>query len=564
MSSPILTVDNLTIGFGRSAEQAPAVRNLSYYLNANETLAIVGESGSGKSVSSMALLGLLPQGTSRILNGTAMFDGRDLLHLGEEDQRTIRGKRISMIFQEPMTSLNPVLTIGRQMTEVVQAHDPGAANVEKLAVTMLDRVRLPDPSGMMKRYPHQLSGGQRQRVMIAMALINRPEILIADEPTTALDVTVQAQILELMRELKDQFGTSMLLITHDMGVVAETADRVIVMKQGERVEEGTVTGLFENPTHSYTRKLLAAVPKIGTSDVPPKADATAGSRAPVVEAKDLNKTFRSKGHDVHALNEVSFSIPPGETLALVGESGSGKSTAARAILRLMEVDSGEILMDGQDIRQFGTQLLRKSRKQMQMIFQDPYGALDPRMRVDRLVAEPMRIHNIASGRELQDRTEALFRQVGLTADQMRRYPHEFSGGQRQRLCIARALGVEPKLIVADEPTSALDVSIQAQVIELMLDLQQRLGLSYLFISHDLAVVEQMSHSIAVMLHGRIVEVGPRDAVLKTPAHAYTRELLNAIPIPDPQRTRGKLTVTDRSAFSKGPLLPVSEFHLAAS
>lgn len=565
MSDAILTVDNLTIGFGRSAERSPAVKGLSYFLNANETLAIVGESGSGKSVSSMALLGLLPKGTSRILSGTARFDGRDLLELDEEDQREIRGKRISMIFQEPMTSLNPVLTIGRQMTEVVLAHDPKFQGVDKSAVTMLDRVGLPDPSGMMKRYPHQLSGGQRQRVMIAMALINRPEILIADEPTTALDVTVQAQILELMRELKDQFGTSMLLITHDMGVVAETADRVIVMKQGEKVEERDVGPLFASPEHPYTRKLLAAVPKIGSSDVPAKgAVSTVGHAAPVVEARNLMKTFHSGGNSVKALDDVSFAIPPGETLALVGESGSGKSTAARAILRLLEVDSGEVLMDGGDIREYRAQLLRKARKHMQMIFQDPYGALDPRMRVDRLVAEPMRIHKIAKGKELQDRTEALFLQVGLTADQMRRYPHEFSGGQRQRLCIARALGVEPKLIVADEPTSALDVSIQAQVIELMLDLQQRLGLSYLFISHDLAVVEQVSHSIAVMLHGRIVEVGPRDAVLKAPAHAYTRELLNAIPIPDPVRTRGKLEVSDRSSFSRGPLEPVSEYHLAAS
>lgn len=564
MTGEILSVDNLTIGFGRNAAGSPAVRNLSYGLKVNETLAIVGESGSGKSVSSLSLLGLLPRGASRILSGTAMFGDRNLLKLPEEELREIRGKRISMIFQEPMTSLNPVLTVGRQMTEIVLAHDPKTSNVEKSAIDMLDRVGLPDPTSMIKRYPHQLSGGQRQRVMIAMALINRPEILIADEPTTALDVTVQAQILDLMRELKNQFGTSMLLITHDMGVVAETADRVIVMKQGEKVEEKDVAQLFAAPEHGYTRALLAAVPRIGAPRPLPKSKESAVARpVPVAEARNLTKIFKSGGREVKALDGVSFSIPPGETLALVGESGSGKSTAARAMLRLLEADAGQVLINGQDIRAFGPQLLRRARREMQMIFQDPYGALDPRMRVDRLVAEPMRIHRIASGQELKDRTEALFLQVGLTADQMRRFPHEFSGGQRQRLCIARALGVEPKLIVADEPTSALDVSIQAQVIELMLELQQRLGLSYLFISHDLAVVEQMSHSIAVMLNGRIVETGPRDAVLTSPAHAYTRELLGAVPVPDPCRPRHRHAAADRSSFPRGPLVPVSEQHLAA-
>ncbi|MCI5074057.1 ABC transporter ATP-binding protein [Oricola sp.] len=564
MTETLLEVQDLTIGFGENAADNPAVRDLSYTLYRNETLAIVGESGSGKSVSSMALMGLLPPQTARILGGTAKLGGTDLLTLDDEALRLIRGRRISMIFQEPMTSLNPVLTIGRQMTEMVLAHEPKARDAVDRSVAMLDRVKLPDPKSMMTRYPHQLSGGMRQRVMIAIALINKPEILIADEPTTALDVTVQAQVLDLMRELKDQFGTSMLLITHDMGVVAETADRMIVMRSGEKVEEGEVRPVFADPRHAYTQRLLAAVPKLGNAG--PAATREAGPKRPVpiVEAVSLNKTFSDKGRDVRALDEVSFAIAPGETLALVGESGSGKSTAARAILRLIEVDSGEILQDGANIREYGPQMMRRARRQMQMIFQDPYGALDPRMRVDKLVAEPMHIHGIARGSELKDRTEALFRQVGLGPEHMKRYPHEFSGGQRQRLCIARALGVEPKLIVADEPTSALDVSIQAQVIDLMKDLQERLGLSYLFISHDLAVVEEVSHRIAVMLQGRIVELGARDDVLRNPAHDYTRSLLEAIPIADPTRQRGKLVVRDRSTFSRGPLVAVGQDHMAAS
>ncbi len=580
MAETLLDVRGLTVAFGSGAERTIAVEDLSYQLAKGETLAVVGESGSGKSVSSLALLGLLPRPAGHVLAGSAMFQGDDLLALDERRLERLRGDRIAMIFQEPMTSLNPVLTIGRQLTEGLVVHKGmGQRTALSRAVAMLERVGLPEPERQVKRYPHQLSGGMRQRVMIAMAMASEPAILIADEPTTALDVTVQAQILDLMRDLKRDFDTSIVLITHDMGVVAEMADRVVVMLQGRKVEEGASAEVFARPSEPYTRRLLGAVPRLGSlahTDRPMRFTGGAAPPPPrrerrlLLEARGLTKRFATGGGwlgragTVTALDDVGLDLHEGETLALVGESGSGKSTAGRALLRLIEVDAGEIRLDGFDVRGYGPKLLRRARGQMQMIFQDPFAALNPRMSAGRLVAEPMLIHGIARGSELADRTARLFTQVGLAGDHVRRFPHEFSGGQRQRLCIARALGVGPKLIVADEPTSALDVSVQAQVIDLMLELQECLGLAYVFISHDMAVVERVSHRVAVMHRGRIVEVGPRRAVLGDPRHPYTRMLLEAVPVPDPNRRRPVLAQVDAGRFPRGPLVETAPGHWVAS
>ena len=580
-SGPILTVDDLSVAFGRGSRRNQAVQGLSYTLEKGETLAIVGESGSGKSVSSLALLGLLPRRSARIESGTAQYMGHDLLTLPEEQLRKLRGDRLTMIFQEPMTSLNPVLTIGRQLTEgLVEHRGMNQAAADARAMEMIELVGLGQARQRLKQYPHELSGGMRQRVMIAMAMATEPDILIADEPTTALDVTVQAQILDLMRDLKTEFGTSIILITHDMGVVAEMADRVVVMNRGREVEEGPVETVFARPKDAYTQRLLAAVPRLGGYATTASPRTVVQEPVPVdrhttvVDAQGMSKRFAGSSwlsafglsgeSGVLAMDDVGFTLHAGETLAIVGESGSGKSTTGRAVLRLIDVDQGQINVDGIDVRGLGPAGLRRARRQMQMIFQDPYASLNPRISVGDIVAEPMVIHGIASGSELKDRIEALFLRVGLTSDQIRRYPHEFSGGQRQRVCIARALGVNPKLIVADEPTSALDVSVQAQVLELLLELQQSLGLAYLFISHDMAVVEEMAHRVAVMQRGRIVEMGPRQAVLNDPRHVYTQALLAAVPIPDPTRNRGALPKLDLATMPRGPLTEAAPDHLVAA
>ena len=579
MGAPILRVEGLSVAFASAHRRQQVVTDLSYTLDRGETLAIVGESGSGKSVSSLALLGLLPQPHGRIAAGHAWFEERDLLATSQQELMRMRGDRITMIFQEPMTSLNPVLTIGRQLTEGLVEHQGRSQRAaDARAIEMLELVGLGQPEGRLRQYPHELSGGMRQRVMIAMALATDPAILIADEPTTALDVTVQAQILDLMRALKARFDASIILITHDMGVVAEMADRVVVMHRGRKVEEGPVRQIFAAPEQAYTRQLLASVPVLGSlaeQDAPPQVVARASvpgpGCAPVLEVQGLDKRFAAGRSwfgqappGVLAMQDVSFDVKASETLALVGESGSGKSTTGRAVLRLLEVDRGEIRLEGRDLRQLGQQGLRWARRDMQMIFQDPFASLNPRLSAGRLVAEPMIIHGVARGSELDDRVAELFRRVGLEPDHIRRYPHEFSGGQRQRICIARALGVGPKLIVADEPTSALDVSVQAQVLELLLELQQTLGLAYLFISHDMAVVEQISHRVAVMHAGRIVELGPRRAVLGDPRHPYTRALLAAVPIPDPTRVRGHLPKLDLEHMPRGPLTEVAASHLVAA
>ena len=540
IGTPILEVSDLAVQFATPAGPLTVVDGLNFVLRQGETLCIAGESGSGKSVSSLALMGLLPKPGGRIARGQAMFDGRDLFKLSDPAMQEIRGNDIAMIFQEPMTSLNPVLSIGTQMSEGLRRHlglsDRAA---RKRAIETLDAVRIPEAAKRLQQYPHEMSGGMRQRVMIAMAMSCNPKVLIADEPTTALDVTIQAQILELMADLRRETGTAIIMITHDMGVVAEMADRVIVMRYGKMVEEGDVEAIFKRPQRDYTKALLDAVPKFSAGARAPSLTVSEPPAKPVLSVRDLVVRFDIKGgllhrtqQRIHAVEKISFNLFPQETLALVGESGCGKSTAAKAVLRLVP-STGDVLVEEKEVAGIGTRELQRLRRQMQMVFQDPFASLDPRITVGDLVAEPLVIHGIAKGHELRERVAYLFGRVGLTAEQATRYPHEFSGGQRQRICIARALSLNPKVIIADESVSALDVSIQAQILDLLRELQAEFGLSYLFISHDMAVVEEISHRIAVMYLGQIVETGPTATVLGNPQHPYTKKLLAAVPIPDP-------------------------------
>jgi peptide/nickel transport system ATP-binding protein len=568
-SQPVLSLRDLSVSFRSDGVWRPVVEGLSFDVGPHETVAVVGESGSGKSVTALSVMRLLPQANSRI-EGAIRLDGRDILKLSEQEMRRVRGDVASMIFQEPMTSLNPVLTIGFQIAEALICHrqlDRKAAEVETLRI--LERVRMPAARQRLNEYPHRFSGGMRQRVMIAMALACNPKLLIADEPTTALDVTVQAQILELIKLLQDEEGMAVVFITHDMGVVAEIADRVVVMWKGRRVEEGAVAQVLEKPRHPYTQALLAAVPRLGSmksEPLPKPFPETEGAEAApnalftladresearcasppahrsILEVTNLVTRFpvhsgifgRVSGR-VHAVEDVSFSLNAGETLALVGESGCGKSTIGRSILRLVEPSGGRVLFEGQDVRALDREGLRKMRQRMQMIFQDPFASLNPRKSIGAAIAEPIIVHGIAPPREAPDRVADLLRKVGLTPDMAERYPHEFSGGQRQRVAIARALALAPKLIVADEAVSALDVSVKARVVNLMMRLQAEMGLAFLFISHDIAVVERISHRIAVMFLGEIVEIGPRAAIIENPHHPYTKKLIAAAPAPDPAR-----------------------------
>ncbi|MGE9550637.1 glutathione ABC transporter ATP-binding protein GsiA [Erwinia amylovora] len=563
----VLAVRNLSVSFSQQGEVLRAVKNLSLEVNRGETLAIVGESGSGKSVTSLALMRLVEQGGGVIDSGEMLLRRRndqvvELARARQSQLRGIRGADMAMIFQEPMTSLNPVFPVGEQIAESIRLHQ-GKRHREALkeAERMLDLVRIPEAKNVLSRFPHQLSGGMRQRVMIAMALSCRPALLIADEPTTALDVTIQAQILQLIRVLQKEMQMGVIFITHDMGVVAEMADRVQVMYRGDVVETGPVEAIFSHPQQEYTKALLAAVPKLGAmtgkpypsrfplltsnaEEVSLPQDTVSQDAEPVLQVRDLITRFDIRSgifnrvtRRVHAVEKVSFDLRPGETLALVGESGCGKSTTGRSLLRLVESQGGTITFNGQRIDNLTGAALSHLRRDIQFIFQDPYASLDPRLTVGFSIMEPLLVHGIAKGQEAEDRVAWLLEKVGLLPEHARRYPHEFSGGQRQRICIARALALNPKVVIADESVSALDVSIQAQIVNLMLDLQREFGIAFLFISHDMAVVERISHRVAVMYLGQIVEIGPRQSVFENPQHPYTRKLMSAVPVADPHHRR---------------------------
>ena len=563
IGTKIAEIQGLRVEFQTKDGPVIGVSNVSFDIKSGETVCVVGESGSGKSVSSLSLMRLVEFGGGEITNGRLLFNRKDLeeIDLAQAEpnlMRSIRGNEIGMIFQEPMTALNPVFTVERQLTEGLRLHKGlSKAAASAKALDLMREVRIPEPERRLKQYPHELSGGMRQRVVIAMALACEPRLLIADEPTTALDVTIQAEILALMDRLKRDTGTAVMFITHDMAVVAQMADRVVVMFRGEKVEEGTVEDIFENPQHPYTKALLAAVPKLGemTGKAYPeqmvlmghdqsKVEPIKGSDEVLLEVENLTTRFAVNGGffrrtiaNVHAVEDLSFTINKGQTLSLVGESGCGKSTAGRSILRLVEPQKGAVRLDGKDIMALDTNSLRNSRLDMQMIFQDPFASLNPQMQLSDQVAEPMHNFAIFKGKAIQDRVEMLFDRVELPRSFMRRYPHELSGGQRQRVAIARALALNPKLIIADEAVSALDVSVQAQVLNLMMELQSELNLSFLFISHDMAVVERVSHHVGVMYLGRIVEMGPRSAVFENPQHPYTQALMKAVPIADPRQRK---------------------------
>ena len=562
----VLAVRNLSVSFHQQDRVTQAVRQLSLEVRRGETLALVGESGSGKSVTSLALMRLIEQSGGQLDSGELWLRRRDnslvdLAQLRQSQMRTIRGADMAMIFQEPMTSLNPVFPVGEQIAESVRLHQ-GKSQQQALAEArrMLDLVRIPEAQNVMTRYPHQLSGGMRQRVMIAMALSCRPALLIADEPTTALDVTIQAQILQLIRVLQKEMAMGVIFITHDMGVVAEMADRVQVMYRGEVVESNETATLFSAPQQPYTRALLAAVPRLGAMHGQPAprkfplpgeqessetlTDTVKRQQAPILEVRDLVTRFDIRAGllnrvkwRVHAVEKVSFDLHAGETLALVGESGCGKSTTGRSLLRLVESQGGSITFNGQRIDRLKPHQLAHLRRDIQFIFQDPYASLDPRLTIGFSIMEPLLIHKVMPRAEAEKRVAWLLEKVGLLPEHAQRYPHEFSGGQRQRICIARALALNPKVVIADESVSALDVSIQAQIINLMLDLQREFGIAFLFISHDMAVVERISHRVAVMYLGQIVEIGPRQAVFENPQHPYTRKLMSAVPVADPGRRR---------------------------
>jgi len=557
----LLDIQNLTLSFRSENGWVQVLNDVSLQVKPREILSVVGESGSGKSMTALSTLRLLPARDAK-LGGRIMFGGKDLVAASEPQMQRIRGRDIAMIFQEPMSALDPVFTVGHQITETLQRHfkvSPKEAHEQ--AIAALDAVGIASPRHVVTLYPTSLSGGMRQRVMIAMALACKPKLLIADEPTTALDVTIQAQIIDLIKKLQRDEGMSVLFITHDMGVVAEVADRTAVMYEGKIVESGTTSDIFTRAQHPYTRSLLAAVPHLGSmkgvgrpmrfpvvdrttglSDIPAETGETVAPGTPVLEVKNLTTRFNVRGglfsrvkSRVHAVENVSFSVQPGETLSLVGESGCGKSTTGRSVMRLTEPMHGSVKLDGEDFLALDATQLKDRRKRIQMVFQDPFSSLNPRMTVGGLVAEPLLVNGLATRAEAREKVLNLLEQVGLRPEWERRYPHEFSGGQRQRICIARALAVEPSIIVADESVSALDVSVKAQVINLMLDLQERMKLAYLFISHDMAVVERVSHRVAVMYLGEIVEIGPREAIFGNPQHPYTQRLLAAVPIPDPAR-----------------------------
>jgi peptide/nickel transport system ATP-binding protein/glutathione transport system ATP-binding protein len=563
---PLVAVDGLQVEFKTDAETIVAVDGISFSIDPGETVCLVGESGSGKSVTSLSLMRLVEFGGGRISEGKLEFTSRtgdtvDLANASQDFMRELRGDQIGMIFQEPMTSLNPVFTIERQLVDGLKAHRGlKGEDARARALELLRGVRVPEPERRLKQYPHELSGGMRQRVVIAMAMACEPRLLIADEPTTALDVTIQAEILALIDRLKRENHMAVLFVTHDMAVVAQMADRVVVMHRGKIVEQGDVETIFENPQADYTRMLLAAVPKLGEmrgTNVPApmrrigdsaSAGLSVSSSRPepqrLLEVKNLTTRYPVRGGvlrrvvaNVHAVEDMSFSINVAQTFSLVGESGCGKSSCGRSILRLVEPQSGEIWLNGREIRGLGQHDLREARRDMQTVFQDPFASLNPLRRLRDQVAEPLINFGLASKSEIVDRVAELFDRVDLPRSFLNRYPHELSGGQRQRVAIARAIASHPSLIIADEAVSALDVSVQAQVLNLLAELQADLGLSFLFISHDIAVVERISHHVGVMYLGRLVEVGPRPAVFEDARHPYTKTLMAAVPVADPRRRR---------------------------
>ncbi|WP_246281257.1 ABC transporter ATP-binding protein [Saccharibacillus qingshengii] len=625
----LLQVSNLRVSFAARETETEAVRGVSFELRKGETLGIVGESGSGKSVTARAIMRLLPEASSRVKSGEILFLGQNLAQKTRKEMEQIRGKEIGMIFQDPMTSLNPTLRIGEQIAETLRKHRKMSKREARTeAVEMLKLVGIRDPETRFNQYPHEFSGGMRQRAMIAIALACRPSLLIADEPTTALDVTIQAQILNVMKQMQEKLGTSIILITHDLGVVAGMCDRVVVMKSGEIVEEGTTAELFANPQHPYTKKLLNALPRLDEPKKPKRAradasvgeaggaggglageaaDATerrveslsrkAGTAAdgadrhvesrlteqgggtqslsedrPLLEVRSLQQHFNlGKGRTLRAVNDISFFIREGETLGMVGESGSGKSTTGRAILRLHEPTSGDVLYRGMAVNRLSPKEMKLMRREMQMIFQDPYASLNPRLKILDIIGEAMDVHGLSQNPvQRRARVEELLEMVGLDPAFALRYPHEFSGGQRQRIGIARALAVEPKFIVCDEPLSALDVSIQSQIVTLLEDLQQKLGLTYLFIAHDLSMVKHISDRVAVMYAGKIVELAESEELYRNPQHPYTKSLLAAIPVPDPAIEAKKKRVLmeedvreDKYGLEGSELVEVSPGHWVA-
>jgi peptide/nickel transport system ATP-binding protein len=595
MAEPVLEVRNLKTYFHTEDGLVKAVDDISVEAFAGETLGIVGESGSGKSVTSLTVMRLLPELTARVQAEKVAFLGKDLLTMSQSDMCEIRGRDMAMIFQEPMTSLNPVFKVGDQVAESIRVHEKvDRAEARRRTIALFQEVGIPEPERRVDTYPHEMSGGQKQRVMIAMALACNPKLLIADEPTTALDVTIQAQILDLLRKLRDERGMAILFITHDLGVIAEIADKVAVMFRGKLCEYGAVEKIFEDPQHPYTKGLLACRPRLDTkykilptvSDfLEVEADGddmvmrekvmtadrlkhleetgrdkmAEGQGAPLLSVEDLKVWFpirsgvlrRVTGH-VKAVDGISFNVWRGQTVGLVGESGCGKTTTGRAILRLVEPTEGKVVFDGKDVRAMDRKALRAVRTDLQIIFQDPYSSLNPRLTVEAAVTEPMTVHGIgSSSTDRRDRAAALLEEVGLTGDHLGRYPHEFSGGQRQRICIARTLSLEPTFIVCDESVSALDVSVQAQVLNLLKDLQEKRGLTYIFISHDLSVVKFMSDVMCVMKDGKFVEMGPSEAIYANPQEDYTRTLIEAIPKDDLDHIRQRQQTRIAAAARRG-------------
>ena len=577
MNNLALEVKNLSVEFNVRGQPIKAVNDVSWNVKKGETLAIVGESGSGKSVSALAILKLIPDPPGKITSGQIFYEGEDIAEASDRKIRDIRGKNISMIFQEPMTSLNPLMTIGKQISETLDRHfNLSRKEIYKKSKNILDLVQIPDSKRWLNGYPHEMSGGMRQRVMIAMALVCRPSILIADEPTTALDVTIQSQILSLIKKLQNEIGMSVIFITHDMGVVAEIADRVVVMLRGKKVEEGNVNDIFHNPKHPYTKSLLSVVPKLGSMkgrSLPAKfsnldvkrsegddviesnnntlidiKDNVRRSDPPILEITNLTTRFSiksgfgfSKGN-IHAVEGINLLLQQGETLGIVGESGCGKSTLGKSIMRLVEPTSGKIKIKGKDIISLSKKDMFPIRKDVQIVFQDPYSSLNPRFTVGKIVSEGMLLHKICKETEVREKLIEIFEKVGLSEFHLNNYPHEFSGGQRQRIGLARALALSPSIIIADEAVSALDVSIQAQVVNLMMELQEEYGLSYLFISHDMAVIERVCHRVAVMYLGEIVEIGTRSQVFENPQHPYTKKLMKAVPVADPRLRKNEFNL----------------------